>query len=192
MVTPTRDSRFQRAYADDANLKRRVFALLEVCFPGITQAEQHHSLPLGAPWEQVSTPFVYELGDVAITHIGVLSMPLVVQGRTVLAGGIHAVGTHPGYRRRGYYREVMAEVLQYCASRYDTLLLTTGQPELYAPFGFRVIPEHHRLEAPFQAIRHTLMDQPEALGGEGADVFMVRGPFPAEGQPLMLPLTARC
>jgi hypothetical protein len=49
-----------------------------------------------------------------------------------------------------------------------------------------------RLEADFQAIPHTLMDPPGALGGEGADYLMVRGPFVAADQPCMLPRSARC
>jgi predicted N-acetyltransferase YhbS len=36
----------------------------------------------------------------------------------------------------------MEEVLDYCAYRYDTLILTTAQPEFYEPFGFRVVGEH--------------------------------------------------
>jgi GNAT superfamily N-acetyltransferase len=132
---------FKQSYADNPRLKRQVFHLLEPCFPGITQAEQE-SLALGHPWEKVSTPFVYFHGEVAITHVGLLELPLVVMGHTVRVGGIHAVGTRPEFRRRGYYRQVMTEVLEYCAPRYDTLLLTTGQPLLYEPFGFRVVQEH--------------------------------------------------
>jgi GNAT superfamily N-acetyltransferase len=130
-----------QSYANNPTLKRQVFHLLETCFPGITQAE-HESLPLGCPWEKASTPFVYFLGEVAITHMGVIELPLVVMGQTVRVGGIHAVGTRPEFRRRGYYRQVMTAVLQYCVSRYDTLVLTTGQPALYEQFGFRVLPEH--------------------------------------------------
>lgn len=134
-------SQFKQSYADHPALKRQVFQLLETCFPGITQAEQE-SLALGQPWEQTSTPFVYMHGELAITHVGLLELPLVVMGQSVRVGGIHAVGTRPEFRRRGHYRQVMAEVLQYCAGRYDTLLLTTGQPALYEPFGFRVVQEH--------------------------------------------------
>ena len=295
---------FKQSFANDPTRKARVFDLLEICFPGMTQAEDS-SLGLGRPWEMVSTPFIYWHGDLAITHVGLLEIPLVVMGQTVRVGGIHAVGTRPEYRRRGYYRAVMAEVLQYCAPRYDTLLLTTGQPALYEPFGFRVLQEHlftaryassggqqglrllnpraaqdlqvldrlletrlpvsnvlgvvqekdvfsfnasnfslyyaadldvivacsldetcltlfdivwpqvcpleallkrfpqridqvvtyfspDRLQADFQASPHTLMDPPGALGGEGADFLMIRGPFAATGQPCMLPRTARC
>jgi predicted N-acetyltransferase YhbS len=295
---------FQRSFAADPTLKGRVFDLLETCFPGITQAERE-SLDLGHPWERASTPFVYWQGNVAITHVGVLEISLVMLGQTVRVGAIHAVGTRPEYRRRGYYRQVMTEVLQYCACRYNTLILTTGQPELYEPFGFRVLQEHlfmapcaspggrqgfwpfqphdanalralqrlldqrvpvshilgvvqeravfsfnarnfplyyapdlevvlaftldgtrlnlfdivatqipslaailarlpqridqvvtyfspDRLGADFQAIPHLLMDSPEALGGAGADFFMVRGPWTVEDQAFMLPRSARC
>lgn len=295
---------FQRSFADDPTLKEKVFDLLETCFPGITQAERE-SLALGCPWERASTPFVYWQGELAITHVGLLEIPLVIMGQTGRVGGIHAVGTRPEYRRRGYYRQVMTEVLQYCAQRYNTLILTTGQPELYEPFGFRVVQEHlftascaspggrqgfrpfkphdrgdlrllerlletrvpvshilgvvqekavfsfnvrdfplyyaadlgvfvaFTLDGPqlnlfdivgmqipslaaiverlperidqvvayfspdclganFQATPHLLMDSPEALGGAGADFFMVRGPFAAEGQACMLPRSARC
>jgi predicted acetyltransferase len=71
-----------------------------------------------------------------------LELPLVVMDQSVRVRGIHAVGTRPEFRRRGHYRQVTTEVLQYCASRYDTLVLTTGQPALYEPFGFRVVQEH--------------------------------------------------
>ena len=295
---------FKQSYADNPSLKQRVFHLLETCFPGITQAERD-SLPLGAPWEKTSTPFVHFHGELAITHVGVLGLPLVILGQTIRVGGIHAVGTRPEFRRRGYYRQVMTEVLQYCASHYDTLLLTTGQPALYEPFGFRVLPEYifmvscsspggtagfrplqthvaddlqlltrlletrqpvsqilgvvqekavfsfnarklplyyaadldvivafalegtqltlfdivgspippldailqrlpHRIEqvvtyfspdrlaADYRAVPHTLIDPPEALGGAGPDMLMVRGPFAAAERPCMLPRSARC
>jgi predicted N-acetyltransferase YhbS len=131
---------YRQAYADNPTLKKQVFDLLETCFPGITQAEQE-SLDLGRPWEAVSTPFVRFQGNLAITHIGLLELPLVIMGQPVHVGGIHAVGTRPAFRRHGFYRQVMTEVLRYCTQRYDTLVLTTAQPALYEPFGFRVLPE---------------------------------------------------
>jgi GNAT superfamily N-acetyltransferase len=295
---------FRQSYAANPRLKQQVFHLLETCFPGITQAE-HDSLPLGAAWEKASTPFVAFHGELAITHVGVLELPLVIMGQLRRVGGIHAVGTRPEFRRRGHYRQVMTAVLQYCTSRYDTLLLTTGQPALYEPFGFRVLPEYlytascssrggskgcrplqtqapddlqrltrlldervavsqilgverekavfsfnaralplyyaadldvivsysltetqlrlfdlvgahippldailqrlphpitqvvtyfspDRLQADFRAVPHTLIDAPGALGGEGADFLMIRGPFAAEDIPCMLPRSARC
>lgn len=103
---------------------------------------QQKSVESLAWWETASTPFIRFHDDVAITHVGVLEIPMRIIGQPVRVGGIHAVSTRPEFRRRGYYRSVMEEVLDYCANRYETLILTTAQPEFYQPFGFRVVGEH--------------------------------------------------
>ncbi|MUG92629.1 GNAT family N-acetyltransferase [Scytonema sp. UIC 10036] len=112
-------------------------------FPGlgITNAAEHAS-KLGASWESASTPFIRFEGNIAVTHVGVLEIPMYFMGELVTVSGVHGVSTHPEFRRRGYYREVMEEVLDYCDRRYKTSVLTTSQPELYEPFGFRYIKEH--------------------------------------------------
>ncbi|MBW4446615.1 MAG: GNAT family N-acetyltransferase [Spirirestis rafaelensis WJT71-NPBG6] len=134
--------RFQRSFAEDA-ISDRLFNLLEIVFPEIriSDAAQVGRM-LAASWESASTPFMRLHDDMAISHVGVLEIPMQLMGESIIAGGIHGVCTHPEFRRRGYYREIMQEVLDYCNSRYDTLVLTTAQPELYQPFGFRVVGEH--------------------------------------------------
>ncbi|KAF3884031.1 GNAT family N-acetyltransferase [Tolypothrix bouteillei VB521301] len=112
-------------------------------FPGfgITDAAES-ALRLGASWESASTPFMRFEGNLAVTHVGVLEIPMSLMGELVTVGGIHGVATHPEFRRRGYYRDVMEEVLDYCDRHYKTLVLTTSEPELYEPFGFRYVREH--------------------------------------------------
>ncbi|MEA5574561.1 GNAT family N-acetyltransferase [Calothrix sp. UHCC 0171] len=121
-----------------------MFNLLDSAFPELElNALAEQARKLGGVWENVSIPFARtDDNGTLITHIGVLEIPMRIMGEDVIVGGIHAVCTHPEYRRRGYFREVMKEVLDYCDKRYDTLLLTTDQAGLYQPFGFRVIPEH--------------------------------------------------
>lgn len=134
---------FKRSFSEDPSLSNKLFNLLETAFPGIgiSRAAETGRM-LGAAWEDASTPFIRFYNDIAVTHVGVLEIPMQIMGQTVTVGGIHGVCTHPEFRRRGYYREVMTELLDYCASRYDTLMLTTAQPEFYQPFGFRVVKEH--------------------------------------------------
>ncbi|MBO3460206.1 GNAT family N-acetyltransferase [Aetokthonos hydrillicola CCALA 1050] len=113
-------------------------------FPGAgirDLAEQARKL--GVAWEDASTPFArfHEDGSL-ISHVGVLEIPMRLMGEDVVVGGVHAVCTHPDFRRRGYYREIMNEVLDYCDKRYQTLVLTTSNPEFYHPFGFRFVQEH--------------------------------------------------
>lgn len=134
--------RFQRSFSEDPTLSKQLFDLLEVVFPeiGISNAAEC-ARRLGASWEAASTPFIRH-DDIAITHVGVVEIPIQLMGERVIVAGIHGVCTHPEFRRRGYYREVMTEVLDYCDGRYKTQILTTAQPKLYEPFGFRVVEEH--------------------------------------------------
>jgi len=125
-----------------AELLDRVFELLELCFPGAGLEEQERAArKLGMHWDEISTPFVHFDGDDLVTHVGVLELPMVLEGRLRTVGGVHAVSTHPGQRRRGHYRAVMEDLLEWCDARYEILQLSTAQPELYEPFGFRVVPE---------------------------------------------------
>lgn len=132
---------FKKSFSQDINIGDRLFELAEICFPGISSATEC-GRKLGASWEAVSTPFIYFHNEVSISHVGVLEIPLQLMGKPVTVAGIHGVCTHPNFRRRGYYRQVMEEVLDYCESRYETLILTTPEPKFYTPFGFRFVPEH--------------------------------------------------
>jgi predicted N-acetyltransferase YhbS len=134
---------FKRSFVEDASLSDRLFNLLDTVFPGIGLSQRAALVrKLGAPWEGASTPFMHFEENLAIAHVGVLEIPLRIMGKNLTVGGIHGVCTRPEYRRKGYYRSLMQEALNYCTNRYQTLVLTTSQPELYEPFGFRVVGEH--------------------------------------------------
>ena len=96
---------------------------------------------LGATWESVSTPFVRVEDGRVVSHVGLLALPLHVMGRAITVGRVHGVATHPDFRRRGYYRALMEELLPYADERYPTLVLTTAHPEYFEPFSFRAVPE---------------------------------------------------
>ncbi|MBW4575110.1 MAG: GNAT family N-acetyltransferase [Aphanothece sp. CMT-3BRIN-NPC111] len=140
----------QQSFVEDPSLSDRLFDLLETVFPEIGLRQLANiGRKLGAPWESASVPFMkFEEGRALaqsipriIAHVGVVELPLCVMGQPLKVGGIHAVATHPEFRRRGHYRDCMEAALEYCKTRYETLVLTTSQPELYQPFGFRVVPE---------------------------------------------------
>lgn len=164
------DTAYQRSYADDTDLLGRVFALLDLSFPGLSS----HARGLerfGLHWDQVSTPFVLSHDDRVLTHVGVLEMPMIVDGREVLVGGIHAACTHPNHRRRGYFRSVIEAALAWCDTRYATQMLIAGEPEIYEPFGFRVVQEcrfvsleHRTPKTPTtRKLRQLDLDKPDDL-----------------------------
>lgn len=129
------------SFSDDPGLGATLFELLDTVFPGLREGARK-AKALGAAWEEVSTPFVGFEGGRAVSHVGVIELSLVVLGRAVKVGSIHAVATHPDCRHRGLYRQVMDEALRHCASRYETVILTTEHPEYFTPFGFRHVQEH--------------------------------------------------
>ena len=133
-------SRYRRSYAADATLCDRVFELIGTAFPELP-AQRRRAERLHWRWEDVSTPFVHVEEGRVISHGGLLEMNAWLLGEERTLGGIHAVCTREQRRRQGLSRRVMHEVLDYCHGLYDTLILTTDQPRLYEPFGFRVVRE---------------------------------------------------
>jgi len=129
------------SYANDPVLSGKVFDLLETAFPGLRRAVAE-ARQVGCIWEDVSTPFVHFEGERALSHVGLIDLPLRIAGRNVNVGSVHAVATHPDYRRRGLFRNLMEELFRYCEGRYETLILSTENPEYYEPFGFRRLQEH--------------------------------------------------
>jgi predicted N-acetyltransferase YhbS len=88
----------------------------------------------------VTTPFVDLVDDRIVAHVGVLDVPLRLDGRAVRVAGIHAVCTLPAYRRRGCYRRAMERALAFVEPRWELAQLYTDEPALYEPFGFSVVP----------------------------------------------------
>jgi ribosomal protein S18 acetylase RimI-like enzyme len=97
---------------------------------------------LGFPWAAVSRPFVRREPGRAVAHVGLIEVPLVIEGRDRRAGSIHAVCTDPEARGRGFATALMREAPAACDTRYETVLLTTSIPALYERLGFRSVREH--------------------------------------------------
>lgn len=129
------------SYTDSPDLLDDVFDLLDVVFPGLRGVAEN-ARALGAPWESASTPFLSIEEGRIVSHVGVIELEMVLLGRRVTIGTVHAVATHPHHRRQGHYRRVMEALLDHCDSAYETLILTTEHPEYFEDFGFRVIAEH--------------------------------------------------
>ena len=137
-----------RSYRDDARLGDRVFELLERVFPGVGVGRTNGAA-FGVPWESVSTPFVVTEGERVVAHVGLMPLPLFINGRREVVGAIHAVATDPEFRGRGLFQSLMTELLTFAANHFQTLTLTTAHPEYFHTFGFRVVPESiFRVAAP--------------------------------------------
>ena len=155
-------ARCRRNYADDPTLGDRVFELLETWFTGIAKPRAAAS-SLGSQWDDCSTPFVIEKEGRIVSHVGLLDMSYVIEGERHQLGGVHGVCTFESERRKGHFRRIMEELLEFCEGRYDTLELGTENPEYYEPFGFRVVEEHRfvaRVASPRAADGFRRVDAP--------------------------------
>jgi GNAT superfamily N-acetyltransferase len=123
----------------DPRRRGQLQAVLASAFPSLP-AKVDAARALGFDWDAVTTPFVELVDDRIVSHVGVLDVPLRLDGRAVRVAGIHAVCTLPAYRRRGHYRSAMERALAFVEPRWELSQLYTDEPALYEPFGFRVEP----------------------------------------------------
>jgi GNAT superfamily N-acetyltransferase len=156
------------SFENDPRFASDLFGLLEIVFPGLGRTADN-ARRLGAPWESVSTPYVHFQRGVPVAHIGVIGLPLVLLGREVTVGTIHAVATHPDHRKRGHYGRLMDEVIHDTERGFESLVLTTENPEYYEPFGFRIVEEHvftvpWRASANARPMRLMDLDDPADIG----------------------------
>jgi hypothetical protein len=68
--------------------------LLQRVWPRVPAAVAR-AAALGFAWTDVSTPFVRRAGGRVIGHVGLIELPLVLGGRAVRVGSIHAVAPIP-------------------------------------------------------------------------------------------------
>jgi len=109
----------------------RLLALLGRVWPSIPPAVARADA-LGFSWASVSTPFVRYAGARAVAHVGVIELPLVIDGRQRMVGSIHGVCTDVDRGGCGHARALMDAALAHCRARYGTVLLTTLIPRFYA------------------------------------------------------------
>ncbi|EKF19311.1 acetyltransferase [Nitratireductor pacificus pht-3B] len=80
-------------------------------------------------------------GAELIANVSLYRRALWLQGRKVEAFGVQSVAVRPAWRGRGLFRDLMARALAHADARAELVVLTTGTPELYIPFGFRQVRE---------------------------------------------------
>jgi GNAT superfamily N-acetyltransferase len=138
----------------DPRRRGELWAVLASAFPSLP-AKVDAARALGFDWDAMTTPFVERVDDRIVSHVGVLDVPLRLDGRAVRVAGIHAVCTLPSHRRRGCYRRAMERALAFVDARWELSQLYTDEPALYEPFGFGVVPTR-RWEASRAAADPTL------------------------------------
>ncbi|PFZ11427.1 GNAT family N-acetyltransferase [Bacillus pseudomycoides] len=120
--------------------KERLFQLFEEVFRIPIQTLQNFEA--NGFGDTTYKPFSYLQEGQVIANVSMFSLPMFVNGERIYAAGIQSVMTHPEYRRKGLMKQLLCKVLQEIDTKYECAILFTEKPELYEPFGFRVVQEY--------------------------------------------------
>ncbi|MBA1157349.1 GNAT family N-acetyltransferase [Microvirga mediterraneensis] len=85
--------------------------------------------------------FGWWLGGQLVANVSLYERRLWLLGEQVQAFGVQSVAVRPEWRGKGLFRDLMRRALSYADARADLVILGTGTPDLYTPFGFRQILE---------------------------------------------------
>lgn len=128
-------------YAKDPSLYEACLSLLDTCFPGIKKLADTGKR-YQAHWDQVSIPFVREVKDELVGHVGLIPFHLMVNCQPYTAAALHGICVHASCRRQGIFTELMHEAMTYVQQHYDFAFLFADTASLYEPFGFKKIDEY--------------------------------------------------
>jgi GNAT superfamily N-acetyltransferase len=80
-------------------------------------------------------------GNELVANVSLYKRQLWLMGEQVPAFGVQSVAVRPEWRGKGLFRDLMRRALNYADARVNLLILATGTPSLYTPFGFHQIKE---------------------------------------------------
>ncbi|KIG18426.1 Acetyltransferase, GNAT family, potentially associated with YqeK [Enhygromyxa salina] len=123
------------AYPANPNLRASTLALLSGIWTKLPAAVAR-ARAWGADWCERSTPFIHTIDGEVVAHVGVLEIPVVIDGRAQTVAGVHAVCTAAELRGRGHMRACMEAALAWIDARHATAILWANDPAIYTRFGF--------------------------------------------------------
>ncbi|WP_262032469.1 GNAT family N-acetyltransferase [Microvirga sp. Mcv34] len=85
--------------------------------------------------------FGWWFGDELVANVSLYERRLWLMGEQVRGFGVQSVAVRPEWRGKGLFRDLMERALGFADARADLVILGTGTPDLYTPFGFRQITE---------------------------------------------------
>ena len=96
-----------------------------------------------ASWSNGSIPFIVEDQGEMIAHAGVWPMTMMLNGKVHHTAAIHAVCVKEEHRGKGYFKQLMQEVMQYVDHHFESSLLFTTKPYLYRNYPYKImLPEY--------------------------------------------------
>lgn len=127
-------------YLSEPNLYNECMLLMDSCFPGV-KAMADKGRSHNAYWDENSTPFILRHNHEVIAHLGILPFEFIIQEKHYRGAALHGICTKQEFRRKGHFRQLMQEALEYAGQHFDFSFMFTDKPYLYEQFGFKAIKE---------------------------------------------------
>ncbi|MED4784025.1 GNAT family N-acetyltransferase [Brevibacillus choshinensis] len=131
---------FASHYASEMDSRETLYPLFERVFD--IPVEVLKDFYARGFWDPTYCPYTFFDGTRAVANASCFTLELQLGGQRVKSAGIQSVMTHPDYRNRGLMRQLCEQMLVDLDQRFPTSWLFTDSPELYTPFGFRVVPQY--------------------------------------------------
>ncbi|HHT7191484.1 TPA: GNAT family N-acetyltransferase, partial [Bacillus cereus] len=127
-------------FAMEEPKRERLFLLFEEVF-GITSQTLNDFSERGY-WDYTYKALSFLQGDKVIANVAAFSLPLLINGERINAAGVQSVMTHPHFRRQGLMTQLLSKMIEEIDKQCECAFLFTEKPELYTPFGFKVVQEN--------------------------------------------------
>ncbi|MGV0911272.1 GNAT family N-acetyltransferase [Martelella sp. FOR1707] len=127
---------FRQDYLSDPAAFEALAALLEETF----EIDIRPALSL-ASLDKTTMPFGYFDADGrCVANFSVFSMPLMVEGRRIMAAAYQSGAVRPEYRGQGLYGDLMRRAFEHArATGHEADILMTDKPGIYEPYGLRQV-----------------------------------------------------
>lgn len=129
-------------YSNNPLLFERCINLIDEVFPGCKEFALN-GMKHRASWGKGSIPFIVEEQGEIIAHAGVWPMTMMLNGKIHHTAAIHAVCVKEEHRSKGYFKQLMQEVMHYVDHHFESSLLFTTKPYLYRDYPYKImLPEY--------------------------------------------------
>lgn len=129
-------------YSSDPKLFERCINCINEVFQGSKEFALQ-GIKYKAPWNEVSIPFIIEEYGEIIAHAGVIPLSLMLNGKKHQSAAIHGVCVKKEHRGKGYFKQLMKEVMQYVDEHFESSVLFTDKPYLYKNYPYKMmLPEY--------------------------------------------------
>lgn len=134
----------------EVSQRREVFELDSLVFPGPISVDDALSSPDSFEWDR--TWGIRSGEELAAIHGTYSLRRYPVPGGRIACGWLTWVGVHPGHRRRGLLRAMIAHHLQECRERGEVVSgLSAAEAGIYGRFGYGMAARHVELTVPRRA-----------------------------------------